>query len=126
VQAAAAAAGVVFHWYSPTPLCLFNPIAHGLGNKGCAACDGLLAIAPDGALLPCSSFPERLGNLLVDGFPAAWQAPRAAAIRAKTLAPPACRNCTDFAACHGACPLYFNKHGFAEIEATDRYREARR
>ena len=48
--------GIGFHWYSPTPFCIFNPIAHGLGNKGCAACDGLVHVSPAGDVLPCSSF----------------------------------------------------------------------
>lgn len=26
--------GIEFHWYSPTPFCIFNPIAHGLATKG--------------------------------------------------------------------------------------------
>ncbi len=50
---------VDFHWYSPTPFCIFNPIAHGLGNKGCAACDGLVHVSPSGEVLPCSSFARR-------------------------------------------------------------------
>jgi hypothetical protein len=37
---------VEFMWYSPLPMCIFNTITHKLGNKGCAACDGLLSVAP--------------------------------------------------------------------------------
>lgn len=115
VQQAARAAGVEFFWYSPTPLCLFNPIAHGLGNKGCSACDGLLSIAADGRLAPCSSWAGTLDSILEKGFSAVWDSRQAAAIRAKDLAPPGCRTCQHFAACHGACPIYFNHFGHSEL-----------
>ena len=42
----AEARGVELIWYSPLPLCLLNTIAHGLGNRGCAAADGLLHVEP--------------------------------------------------------------------------------
>ena len=53
---------VEFMWYSPVPMCMFNSIIHGLGNKGCSACDGLISIAPDGAVLPCASYDDPVGN----------------------------------------------------------------
>jgi MoaA/NifB/PqqE/SkfB family radical SAM enzyme len=77
--------GVEFMWYSPTPLCLFNPIPKGLGNKGCAACDGLLSVAADGAVLPCSSCPDPVGNLLRQEFSEIWQSPKARRYRRKAL-----------------------------------------
>ncbi|MBN1879372.1 radical SAM protein [bacterium] len=101
-------AGVEFMWYAPTPLCLFNPVAHGLGNKGCAACEGLLAIDPGGNILPCSSWKEPVGSLLTDDFRSIWSSARAKWLRGKQAAPPECDGCADFAVCHGACPLYFN------------------
>ncbi len=55
VQKAAKQANMTFYWYSPLPMCIYNPIANGFGNKNCAACDGLVSVAPDGSLLPCSS-----------------------------------------------------------------------
>lgn len=60
--------GVEFMWYSPVPMCMFNSIVHGLGNKGCSACDGLISVAPNGDILPCSSYAERMGNLLRQDF----------------------------------------------------------
>ncbi len=96
-------------------MCLFNPIAHGLGNKGCSACDGLLSIAADGRLAPCSSWAGTLDSILEKGFSAVWDSRQAAAIRAKKLAPPGCRTCQHFAACHGACPIYFNHFGYSEL-----------
>jgi len=115
IQRAARRARVEFMWYSPTPLCLFNPIARGLGNKGCAACDGLLSIAPNGDVLPCSSYDEPVGNLLQDGFEAVWFGPRARFFREKEFAPPACRGCEHFAPCQGACPLYWKEMGWDEL-----------
>jgi radical SAM protein with 4Fe4S-binding SPASM domain len=116
VMAASEAAGVEFMWYSPTPLCIFNPIIHGLGNKGCSACDGLLSVDARGDVLPCSSFPEPVGNLLEQDFARIWHSSRAADLRQKSLAYGSCRDCDSFAACHGACPLYWRHFGFGELE----------
>ena len=116
VMTAACREEVQFMWYSPTPMCLFNPIPLGLGNKGCSACEGLLSVSPAGELLPCSSWPEPLGSLLTEGFRALWFGSRARFIREKREAHERCRPCKDFALCHGACPLYFKANGYAEIE----------
>lgn len=118
IRAAARREGVEFHWYSPTPLCLFNPIARGLGNKSCAACDGLASLAPNGDLLPCSSYDEPVGNVLREGFRAVWNSPRARFFREKRYAAPVCRACESFAACQGACPLYWRAMGCAELPAS--------
>ncbi len=115
VKAAAAAAGVEFMWYSPTPLCLFNPIAADLGNKGCSACDGLLSVDARGRVLPCSSCDDPVGSLLDETFQAIWQSARAVHYRNKGLAHPECRTCEHFACCHGACPLYWRSFGFGEL-----------
>ena len=104
-----------FMWYSPTPLCLFNPIIHRLGNKGCSACDGLLSVDAAGNVLPCSSFQEPVGNLLADNFIHIWDSIKARLYRAKSLAHQGCRECDSFAACHGACPLYWRHFGFREL-----------
>jgi len=109
-------AGVDFFWYSPTPLCLYNPLARGLGNKSCAACDGLLSVSPSGDLLPCSSWPEPVGNLMESGFKALWFSDRAAHFKQKRYAPHSCRACSSFTACQAACPLYWRWAGYGEIE----------
>ncbi|MDQ2086588.1 radical SAM protein [Herbivorax sp. ANBcel31] len=111
----AAIAGVKFMWYSPTPICLFNPLAAGLGNRGCSACEGLLSIDPKGNVLPCSSWPEPMGNLLEEGFKSVWFNKRSKWIRKKEAAPKECKSCKHFAACQGACPLYFKVHGCGEL-----------
>jgi radical SAM protein with 4Fe4S-binding SPASM domain len=116
IKSGAEAQGVRFMWYSPTPMCLFNPVSHQLGNKGCSACEGLLSVDPFGRILPCSSWKEPVGNLLQEGFKALWFGERGKFLREKRAAHPDCRNCEHFAICHGACPLYFKVHGYGELE----------
>ncbi len=109
--------GVEFLWYSPTPYCIFNPVAEGLGNKGCAACDGLLSVAPNGDVLPCSSFEESVGNLLTDDFRSVWGSPRAEYHQRNEHAPRICKQCEHFHLCNGACPLYWRAMGDEELRA---------
>jgi radical SAM protein with 4Fe4S-binding SPASM domain len=107
--------GVEFHWYSPTPMCIFNPITHGLGNKGCAACDGLLSVGADGQVLPCASYDEPVGDLLRGSFAEVWRSRRARAFREKFLAHDICKACENFHICNGACPLYWRRMGYREL-----------
>lgn len=116
IAAASKSAGVEFMWYSPTPLCIFNPVARGLGNKGCAACDGLLSVAANGQVLPCASYDEPVGSLLEEDVTTIWRSRRARQHRHKFLAHPSCRECEDFHVCNGACPLYWRRMGFDELQ----------
>lgn len=110
--------GMRFVWYSPVPYCLFNPAAHGLGSQSCSAADGLLSIAPDGQVLPCSSFEKGIGNLLEEGFAAIWNRRTARYWRNKEFLPPGCTDCELAEICCGACPLYWDEQGgFTEINA---------
>jgi radical SAM protein with 4Fe4S-binding SPASM domain len=109
--------GVEFLWYSPTPYCIFNPIAEGLGNKGCAACNGLLSVAPNGDLLPCSSFQQGVGNLLTHDFRSIWGSPQAEYHKRNEHAPAVCKQCEHFHICNGACPLYWQAMGEQELAA---------
>ncbi|MFN8091114.1 MAG: radical SAM protein [Vicinamibacteria bacterium] len=73
-RARAEARGVELIWYSPLPLCLFNTVAEGLGNRGCAAADGLLHVGPAGDVLRArASATPSLGNLLRQPFEEVWQ-----------------------------------------------------
>jgi len=112
--------GVEFLWYSPTPMCLFNPLAMGLGDKSCAACDGLLSISPCGDVLPCSSYPQPVGNLLEQSFAEVWNSAQAVFFRRKQQAPAECAGCEDFVACAGACPLYWSAMGVNELQTARR------
>lgn len=115
VKAAAKAEDMTFYWYSPIPHCHYNTIAHGLGNKSCAAMDGLLSVSPSGDVLPCSSFPEPMGNLLTTGFREIWFSERARYFKTKQYAPQECIGCGSFVACQAACPLYWRSVGTEEI-----------
>ncbi len=118
VQAEALRLGIEFMWYSPTPVCLFNPVPYGLGNKGCAACDGLLSVSPAGDILPCSSYPRPMGNMLkVRGrFRALWHSGEFKYFQQKKFAPSACQGCEHLPMCNGACPLYWQQVGCGELE----------
>ena len=108
--------GMKFVWYSPVPLCLFNPVAHGLGSQSCSAADGLLSVAPDGSVLPCSSFEQGVGNLLHEPFDVVWNRRAARYWRKKEFLPPGCRDCDLADLCCGACPLYWDERGdFTEL-----------
>jgi radical SAM protein with 4Fe4S-binding SPASM domain len=121
LQERAAQKAVKLVWYSPTPYCLFNPVTHGLGSKSCACIDGLLSVAPDGELLPCSSYERGIGNLLSRPFAELWFSKQALYWRKKRFLPPVCRSCDIKHICCGACPLYWHAHGgFDELEATGR------
>jgi radical SAM protein with 4Fe4S-binding SPASM domain len=110
--------GMRFVWYSPLPMCVFNTVAHGLGNQGCAACDGLLHVDSRSRVRPCSSFPadEAVGDLSRQDFSALWQSEAAVAWREKRHKPEACQDCRHAAICQGACVLYWRAMGESEIQ----------
>jgi len=109
--------GLEFMWYSPTPVCIFNPIVHGLGNKGCAACDGLLSIAANGDILPCSSYPQPVGNILKakGRFKETWRGKGFSFFQKKEFAHSHCQSCAQLAVCNGGCPLYWQEVGYEEL-----------
>ncbi len=119
VQQRAKEKGTKLVWYSPVPYCFFNPVAHGLGSKSCACVDGLLSVAPDGELLPCSSYELGVGNLLHHPFADLWYSRQARYWRNKEFVPPVCNGCEMKRICCGACPLYWDAHGgFDELSGT--------
>jgi radical SAM protein with 4Fe4S-binding SPASM domain len=107
---------LTFYWYSPVPYCYYNPVARGLGNKSCAAMDGLISVSPKGSVLPCSSYPEEIGNLLYEDFHHIWFSRRAAYFKQKHFALDECSGCDKFTACQSACPLYWKYAGTGEIK----------
>ncbi len=113
----ARACGVKPVWYSPTPLCVFNPMQYGVSSTTCACCESLLSVNPSGEVLPCSSFEEGVGNIVRRSFEKVWRGPAARYWRSKAAAPPGCSECRYFALCYGACPLYWDdRGGFEEID----------
>ncbi|MCB0293384.1 MAG: SPASM domain-containing protein, partial [Calditrichaeota bacterium] len=98
------------------PMCMFNPVSHGFGNKGCSACDGLLSVGANGDVIPCASYDESVGNLLREDFGDIWQSQRARQFRTKFWAHSKCQNCDQLPICHGGCPLYWRQMGYGELD----------
>ncbi len=124
IQAQSKAHDVEFLWYSPTPMCMFNPIPAGLGNHGCSACDGLISVAPNGSVIPCASYDDEVGSLLDNDLVDVWNGDKAKGYRDKALAHPQCRECSQFDICNGACPLYWRELGFDELEKHNGFAKA--
>ncbi len=101
-----------FIWYSPTPYDKLNPKKLGLGKKQCGAANVLIAVEPDGTVLPCQSHPKPIGNLTTDGFYAIWNSHEAVRIRERGFITPKCKKCKDLATCGGGCPILNDKGKF--------------
>jgi len=93
-------------WYTPTMYCHFNPIDSGLGVKGCTAALYNMCVEPDGAVLPCQSYYQSLGNITTDNWDAIWNHELAVTLRERKFAPKECHFCDLFDTCGGGCPLY--------------------
>lgn len=111
IQRACHEAGIKLVWYSPMPYCIINTVACGIGTTSCAAADGLLSIAPDGSVLPCSSFKDGMGNILRQNFDDIWWSSQALYFRRKKFIPPVCKDCDKANVCLAACPLYWDNKG---------------
>lgn len=105
-----------FIWYTPTCYKELNPVALGLGVKTCSAASTVMAIEPDGNVMPCQSYYRSIGNALTQDFPTIWQHPLAQALRRRRLKgavchrdfpslPQECISCEELHMCGGSCPL---------------------
>lgn len=92
-------------WYTPTEYCHFDPVQLDLGVKGCTAALYNMCIEPDGAVLPCQSYYQPLGNLLTDSWDSIWNHDLAVRLRERRDVPDGCRNCSLLPECGGGCPL---------------------
>jgi radical SAM protein with 4Fe4S-binding SPASM domain len=92
-------------WYTPTEYCHFDPMALELGVKGCTAARYNMCIEPDGAVIPCQSYYEHLGNILRNPWDSIWNHPLAASLRFRSTISENCRNCALLIECGGGCPL---------------------
>lgn len=110
LQAIAHESGVKLIWYTPTPYCEFNPVNKGLGIKQCTACTLNMAVEPDGAVLPCQSYYEPLGNLLTDPWEGIWNHELCQKIRRRGYLDGKCVECDLKQVCGGGCPLS-REHG---------------
>jgi radical SAM protein with 4Fe4S-binding SPASM domain len=92
-------------WYTPTQYCNFDPMSLELGIKGCTAALYNLCVEPDGAVLPCQSYYQPLGNLLADPWESIWNHELAVRLRERKLVMDKCHTCALLAECGGGCPL---------------------
>ena len=92
-------------WYTPTQYCHFDPVQMELGVKGCSAALYNMCIEPDGAVIPCQSYYQSLGNMLTTSWEEIWNHPLAAALRERKGLPAACNACALLSECGGGCPL---------------------
>jgi radical SAM protein with 4Fe4S-binding SPASM domain len=94
-------------WYTPTQYCHFDPMTLDLGVKGCTAALYNMCVEPDGKVLPCQSYYQSLGNLLVDDWDSIWNHPLAVRLRERQGLPEKCDGCALLSECGGGCPLQF-------------------
>ncbi|NLG73703.1 MAG: radical SAM protein [Chloroflexi bacterium] len=92
-------------WYTPTQYCNFDPMQLDLGVKGCTAALYNMCVEPDGAVLPCQSYYQPLGNLLEDDWDSIWNHELAVYLRERRYIPEKCSGCSLLSECGGGCPL---------------------
>jgi radical SAM protein with 4Fe4S-binding SPASM domain len=92
-------------WYTPTQYCHFDPMQLELGIKGCTAALYNMCIEPDGAVLPCQSYYQPLGDIRQDPWDSIWNHELAIAIRERRYIPEKCTDCALLQECGGGCPL---------------------
>lgn len=92
-------------WYTPTQYCHFDPLQMDLGVKGCTAALFNMCVEPDGSVLPCQSYYQPLGNLLLDPWEQIWNHDLAVSLRERRDLPVSCMACALLPECGGGCPL---------------------
>lgn len=92
-------------WYTPTRYCHFDPMQLQLGVKGCTAALYNMCIEPDGAIIPCQSYYESLGNFLSDPWDSIWNHELSVRLRERKYVPFDCLPCPLLVECGGGCPL---------------------
>lgn len=94
-----------FIWFTPTCYCDLNPVQMGLGVKTCSAARTVLAIEPDGNVMPCQSYFKSLGSAVNTDFAVMWQHPLAIKLRSREIVNSKCHTCEKFSLCGSGCPL---------------------
>ncbi len=92
-------------WYTPTQYCHFDPVQMELGVKGCTAALYNMCIEPDGAVLPCQSYYQTLGNIRSTPWKSIWNHELAVQLRERKNLPVECMTCALLPECGGGCPL---------------------
>ena len=96
-------------WYTPTQYCGFDPMSLDLGVKGCTAALYNMCVEPDGTVLPCQSYYQRLGNILNDPWDTIWNHKLSVRLRERQELPQKCSDCALVSECGGGCPLQFEE-----------------
>jgi radical SAM protein with 4Fe4S-binding SPASM domain len=76
-----------------------------LGVKGCTAALYNMCIEPNGAVLPCQSYYQPVGNILQDDWNSIWNHELSVRLRERQGLPEKCHACALLAECGGGCPL---------------------
>lgn len=105
VRARTGAHGQRLIWYTPTQYCHFDPVEAELGVKGCTAARYNMCIEPDGAVLPCQSYYQSVGNVLRDPWDSIWNHDLSLWLRERRYMADDCHACALVAECGGGCPL---------------------
>ena len=92
-------------WYTPTQYCHFDPVQMQLGVKGCSAARYNMCVEPDGAVIPCQSYYEPVGNILLDSWESIWNHDLSLWLRERRYVPKECNACPMLKECGGGCPL---------------------
>ena len=92
-------------WYTPTQYCHFDPVEAELGVKGCTAARYNMCVEPDGAVLPCQSYYQPVGNILSDPWESIWNHELSLWLRERKYMADGCQTCALVAECGGGCPL---------------------
>jgi radical SAM protein with 4Fe4S-binding SPASM domain len=103
-------------WYTPTEYCGFDPMSLDLGVKRCTAALYNMCVEPDGSVLPCQSYYQRLGNILNDPWDSIWNHKLSVRLRERQELPQKCSDCALVSECGGGCPLQFEES--ISLEAT--------
>ena len=97
--------GLRFIWYTPTRYCELNPVEMALGVKQCTAARLSMAVEPDGTVIPCQSWYEGVGNILLDPWEKIWNSPLCLKLRQPQKPLKECEACEHLSLCGGGCPL---------------------
>lgn len=92
-------------WYTPTQYCHFDPMQLELGVKGCTAAMYNMCIESDGSVIPCQSYYEPLGNVLIDDWNSIWNHKLSKSLRERSYVGRKCEGCVLLGECGGGCPL---------------------
>lgn len=97
-------------WYTPTQYCNFDPMQLELGVKGCTAALYNMCTEPDGAVIPCQSYYQPVGNMLTDPWEQIWNHNLSRHLRERAYIPDKCKPCALLEECGGGCPLSLDRN----------------